>query len=148
MPRLQDAVFLDLFAGTGGVGIEALSRGAASATLVELNDAAVRDLRFNLERTRLGDKAAVVHGDVFKFLAGTPRPHDIVFVAPPQWRELWDRAVLDIDARPEWIAPGGLVVVQCDPKEIHDIPLVNLERQAVRKYGGVAFVFHGPKAIR
>jgi 16S rRNA (guanine966-N2)-methyltransferase len=147
MPRLPDARFLDLFAGTGGVGIEALSRGAASASFVELDDSALEDLRFNLERTRVADRATVVHGDAFKFLARPPTPFDVLFVAPPQWRELWERALLAIDARPGWIGDGGVVVVQCDPKEIHDVELTNLERLSVRSYGGVAFIFFGLRDV-
>lgn len=67
---LEDARFLDLFAGTGGVGIEALSRGAAEAVFVERDDRALATIRRNIELTRLGDRAHIVRRDVFKFLAG------------------------------------------------------------------------------
>jgi 16S rRNA (guanine(966)-N(2))-methyltransferase RsmD len=143
MPRVPDARFLDLFAGTGGVAIEALSRGARHATLVELDRAAIADLTYNLERTRLADRAQVVRGDVFAYLARPWRePFDIVFLAPPQWQGLWDRTMRALDARPDIVAPDGIVVVQLDPKEIHDVPLARFERYDERRYSNVAFLFH------
>jgi len=66
-PRVQDANVLDLFAGAGSVGIEALSRGARAATFVELDRDALRAIRDNLTLTRLADRARVVRQDVFKF---------------------------------------------------------------------------------
>jgi 16S rRNA (guanine(966)-N(2))-methyltransferase RsmD len=142
MTRLRDGPFLDLFAGTGGVGIEALSRGAEHATFVELNRAAVGDLRSNLDRTRLVAGATVVHGDVFGFLRGAPTPHAVVFVSPPQWQGLWRRALVALDASPGWVAPDGVVVVQCHPREIEEVDLDHLERTSVRRYASVALVFH------
>ena len=66
--RVEDVRFLDLFAGTGSVGIEALSRGAASATFIELNAAILKLVRENLQITGLADRAETVHADAFKFL--------------------------------------------------------------------------------
>src|SRR5438132_13603061 len=66
--RVEDTRFLDLFAGTGGVGIEALSRGAASATFIEMNASMLRLVRENLKITGLGDRAETLHMDAFKFL--------------------------------------------------------------------------------
>ena len=66
--RVEDARFLDLFAGTGSVGIEALSRGAASATFIELNHKMLAVVRENLRITGLADRAETIHADAFKFL--------------------------------------------------------------------------------
>jgi 16S rRNA (guanine966-N2)-methyltransferase len=150
MPRLQGARFIDLFAGTGGVAIEALSRGATHALCVELDREALADLRHNLDRARVADRAEVVQGDAFAVLqrgVGAREPYDVVFVAPPQWHALWDRAVLTLDARPEWLAPGGLVVVQCDPREIREHALEHLHEIDRRTYGGVAFLFYGSLVV-
>src|SRR5438270_1508936 len=65
--RVEDTRFLDLFAGTGSVGIEALSRGAASATFIELNSKMLDLLRENLRITGLADRAETLHTDAFKF---------------------------------------------------------------------------------
>src|SRR5215472_6261161 len=66
--RVEDARFLDLFAGTGGVGIEALSRGAANATFIEMNSSVLKLIRENLQITSLAERAETLHTDAFKFL--------------------------------------------------------------------------------
>ena len=66
--RVEDARFLDLFAGVGSVGIEALSRGAASATFIEMNYSVLKVVRENLKITGLGDRAETIVADAFKFL--------------------------------------------------------------------------------
>jgi 16S rRNA (guanine966-N2)-methyltransferase len=147
-PRLPGATFLDLFGGVGGAGIEALSRGAEHATFLELTAAVVEDLRYNLDRTRLADRATVIHGDAFAFLERPPTPFDIIFVAPPQWHGLWVKAMNMLDARPGWLAEDGVIVAQHDPKEDEELALVHFERTRSRKYGGVQFGFYAPVAER
>src|SRR5436309_2781754 len=66
--EVEDARFLDLFAGTGSVGIEALSRGAAHATFIEMNHKMLQLVRENLQITDLTDRAETLHSDAFKFL--------------------------------------------------------------------------------
>src|ERR1700760_2149257 len=84
-PRMQGAAFLDLYAGSGAVGIEALSRGAASVVFVERAPAAIRVLRANLDRLGLKEGYRIVAGSVRGYLSkpqGGP-PFDIVFLDPP-----------------------------------------------------------------
>jgi 16S rRNA (guanine966-N2)-methyltransferase len=84
--RVPGARCLDLFAGTGAVGIEALSRGATSCTFVERSRAAATAIRDNLERTRLADRAVVRVAAVERYLARRPAPQarvDLVFLDPP-----------------------------------------------------------------
>ena len=139
---VRDARFLDLFAGTGAVGIEALSRGAASATFVERDRGAVADIRANLEHTRLADRAQVVTADVFRWLASSPGTFDIVYSGPPQWQELWGRSLEAIEAA-ALLAPDARVIVQLDPKEEADGPeLTRLEFEQRRVYGKVLLRFH------
>jgi 16S rRNA (guanine966-N2)-methyltransferase len=140
-PRMTGSRFLDLFAGTGGVGIEALSRGCAHATFVERSARAVSDIRHNLGRTGLAANAEVVAADVFAYLRGEPSPFDVVFVAPPQWLGLWPRAVQLLDQRPGWLAGEAVVVVQHDPSESADVPLRHLRASGERTYGRVRFTF-------
>jgi 16S rRNA (guanine966-N2)-methyltransferase len=142
-PRIPGSSFLDLFAGTGGVGIEALSRGAARATFVERAADALTDIRHNLDATHLAANAEVVAADVFAYLRGHPAPFDVIFVAPPQWRGLWTRAVELLDQRPGWLAPDGVAVVQHDPSESTGVPLQHLRLSSERTYGRVRFTFFG-----
>ena len=66
--EIQNSTFLDLFAGTGSVGIEALSRGAEAAVFVDLNRRAIKTVRANLKLTQLADRAQVIQGNAFSFL--------------------------------------------------------------------------------
>src|SRR5512136_594459 len=110
---IRDARFLDLFAGTGGVGIEALSRGAAEAVFVEQGRAALETIRANLALTRLADRARVVRADVFAFLAQMPEaPFDYIYIAPPQYKSLWAKTLHAIDATPAWLSNDSAVIVQ------------------------------------
>ncbi|HDQ74079.1 MAG TPA: 16S rRNA (guanine(966)-N(2))-methyltransferase RsmD [Chloroflexi bacterium] len=142
---IRGSHFLDLFAGTGQVGIEALSRGAASAVFVELNAMALRTIRDNLAHTQLEADAQVVRADVFDFLAPTREPmgtFDYIYVAPPQYQGLWIETLRALDANPGWLADEGWVMVQIDPREYEDLALTNLALFDQRTYGGVMFCFY------
>ncbi len=145
---LGDAVIesriLDLFAGTGSVGIEALSRGAEQAVFVEKNPRAVATIRANLQRTGLKARARVVQADVFKYLTDTAQRFDLVYVAPPQYHGLWSRALLALDASHKWLDPDGLVIVQIFPKEMESLSLTNLRLSEQHKYGSTLLCLYHP----
>ncbi len=135
--------FLDLFGGTGSVGIEALSRGAAEAVFVDSGRDAIATIHANLAHCRLDHLAAVIRTDAFSFLGNTPRePFDIIYIAPPQYVEMWSKALLLLDQRPDWLTPKGIVAVQIHPREHQDLPLVNLEQYDRRKYGSTLLCFY------
>lgn len=140
-----DAQFLDLFGGTGGVGIEALSRGAARVIFIEKNRKAQETIKANLLHTHLNDRAEIVRGDAFTYLAGPPRVFHYIYVAPPQYQRLWAHALELIDAQPAWLAEDGEVIVQIHPKEYEAVPLVNFEEIEQRKYGSTWLVFYEHK---
>ena len=139
---VRDARFLDLFAGTGQVGIEALSRGATQAVFVEQGQEAIRTIYANLRLTRLEKNAKVERTDVFRFLTGTPQPFDYVFIAPPQYRQLWVKTLHQIDNLSAWLAEDGWVIVQINPVEYQPQELVNLQLFDQRTYGGVMLCFY------
>jgi 16S rRNA (guanine(966)-N(2))-methyltransferase RsmD len=134
--------FLDLFAGTGQVGIEALSRAAAEAVFVEQNPAALRVIRENLNLTGLAATARVIRADVFEYLRREPEAFDYVYIAPPQYRRLWATALLDLDSAPQWLAEDGWAIVQLHPKEFEELELQNLVLFDQRRYGGVMLCFY------
>ena len=134
--------FLDLFAGTGGVGIEALSRGANEVVFVEKSGIAVRTIYENLEHTRLIEGARVERADVFKYLKESPLPFDYIYVAPPQYHELWSDTLRLIDQQPGWLEKGGWVIAQIHPKEYQEIPLEALVLFDQRTYGSVMLCFY------
>ncbi|MEX2143346.1 MAG: 16S rRNA (guanine(966)-N(2))-methyltransferase RsmD [Anaerolineales bacterium] len=147
-PSLLGAAFLDLFAGTGAVGIEALSRGAAFARFIDNKRIAVETISANLAATQLGEGAHIVQGDAFAHLASQPdRSFDYVFIAPPQYLGLWKRALLALDANSAWLVEDGWVIVQIDPTEHEHLELVNLDEFDQRKYGNTLLVFYERKEI-
>ncbi|HZS77618.1 MAG TPA: 16S rRNA (guanine(966)-N(2))-methyltransferase RsmD [Ktedonobacteraceae bacterium] len=151
--RVEDARFLDLFAGTGGVGIEALSRGAAHATFIEMNYSVMKLIRENLKTTGFSEQAEVLHTDAFKFLSAhaqaneegkVAREYDILYVAPPQYHEMAAKALAMLDTSP-LVAKGGLVIVQIYPKErpgVAAVPLTRLKLTDERKYGSTLLMFY------
>ena len=149
--RVEDARFLDLFAGTGSVGIEALSRGAAHATFIEMNHTVLKLVRENLKITGLGDRAETLQADAFKFLqsnaaqnGNAQRVYDMIYVAPPQYHEMAARALAMLDSSP-LLAEDGLVIVQIHPKErsvVVAVPLTRLVLSDERKYGSTLLMFY------
>ncbi len=134
--------FLDLFAGTGQVGIEALSRGAEEAVFVECASPALRTIHENLAHTKLAEDARVVRADVFGFLTRSPDAFDYVYVAPPQYQGLWARTLGMLDAVPGWLVEDGWTIVQIHPREFEALPLERLRLFDQRTYGGVMLCFY------
>ena len=145
--EIVDANFLDLFAGTGSVGIEALSRGARQAVFVENNGKAIKTIRDNLTVTRLEDRAIVRRVDVFAFLKSPPPadPFDFIYIAPPQYKSMWLQALNAIDDNPGWVAPDTQIIVQIDPKEYEAIDLQTVELYDQRSYGRTLLLFLASK---
>lgn len=144
-PRVLDANLLDLFAGAGSVGIEALSRGARAATFVEVDRAALNAIRENLALTHLADRAKIVRQDVFKFIRqGAARQYDLIYIAPPQYRGLWVETLAALDGR-EFLTAAGVVIVQIHPKEYRALALETLELVDQRKYGSTLLCFYRSK---
>ncbi len=134
--------YLDLFGGTGAVGIEALSRGAAEVVFCERDRIALRILRENLAATGFAAQGLVVPGDAFAYLArpGLP-PFDVIYIAPPQYQGLWLKALRGVDARPELLTEDGQALVQIFPKEWEEPGLANLVLTDRRQYGSTALCF-------
>ena len=99
MDALAGATVLDLFAGTGALGIEALSRGAGAATFVDADARAVAAVRANLQTTGLTERGRVVQSDVFRFLAAGPAGVDVAFADPPYAFDDWARLLGALQAR-------------------------------------------------
>jgi 16S rRNA (guanine966-N2)-methyltransferase len=151
-PRIDGMELLDLFAGSGSVGIEALSQGAASCVFTELGHKAVATIRKNLESTAMADRGQVVHTDAFDFLKRTPKSFDLIYIAPPQYKKLWSEAMLAIDARPELVRClaeaeseevwPGWIIVQIHPKEYEPLELAHFRETRQKSYGRTLLVFY------
>jgi len=141
---IVEARVLDLFGGTGAVGIEALSRGAVHVTFVEKSNAATRIIGENLRSTGLAERAFVKRGDAFKFLTQPPAaPFDLIYIAPPQYQEMWVAVVKTVDEQlPQWLLPDGAVIVQIHPTEYQELSLQSLILYDERKYGSTLLCFY------
>jgi 16S rRNA (guanine966-N2)-methyltransferase len=144
---IEDRRYLDLFGGTGAVGIEALSRGAAEAVFCERDRLALKTLRRNLEATGLAEQAIVVPGDAFAYLQRSGlAPFDVIYIAPPQYQGLWLRALQMVDARPELLTADGIAILQVFPKEWSAPALSHLTLFDQRRYGSTELFFLAPGA--
>ena len=137
---VSGARVLDLFAGSGALGIEALSRGAAQATFVDSSPAAVRAVRENLEA--LGQSAEVRRADARAFLRSArkaKRQYDLVFLDPPYRRGAALARELDRDL-PAILAPGARVAAETGRRAPLDLALELIDE---RRYGDTLIRIHG-----
>jgi 16S rRNA (guanine(966)-N(2))-methyltransferase RsmD len=145
-PDLSEARMLDLFAGSGAAGIEALSRGAALATFVESDAGAVRTIGENLRRTKLADRASVVRSDVVGWMAseaGSAGPFDVVVVDPPYADSDALARVLGLlggDGSP--LAPDARVVAKHFWKDRPPERIGLLASERERRFGETALTFY------
>jgi 16S rRNA (guanine966-N2)-methyltransferase len=140
---VDDSVWWDLFGGTGAIGIEALSRGAEFVRFSDLNRLPVETIKSNLETCGFSKKAEVKRGDAFAMLAAAPdRTFDYIYIAPPQYKEMWLKALALVDENPGLLSAGAWVIAQIHPREYQDVALKNLEKFDERKYGSTLLVFY------
>ena len=133
---------LDLFAGTGALGIEALSRGAASATFVDLAKPALATLRANIAELGVGDRATLVAGDAIAIAARQipAAPWRIVFVDPPYRTDLAVRAVTALPVA--HLAPDATIVIEHDRRNAPPDAVGSLLRTDQRRYGDTFLSFY------
>lgn len=135
--RVLGAEVLDLFAGTGSLGIEALSRGAAHATFVEQGKEAAKVIRANLEHTGLADRSEVFQARVESFLKRPARPADLVFLDPPY--AMTDEAlsqVIGLIEAGEWLSgPSARVVLHRPSRDDTIVIPVNWPTARTLEYG-------------
>lgn len=141
-PDVESASLLDLFAGTGSVGIEALSRGASFVHFNDIHRLAIATIRANLEHTRLGDRAKITQQDAFTLISTQPpQSFDYIFIAPPQYKNLWKETLFKLDQNINWLADDGWVIVQIDPVEYEKLSLSHLNEFDQRRYGSTLLLF-------
>lgn len=111
-PYLPDAVFLDLFSGSGSIGIEALSRGAKHAYFIENHKNAIACIQDNLKFTRLMDDATIVKQDVLSALSGIrEKEADVIFMDPPYGLS-YEKQVLEVLTKMPYVTPDTLIVTE------------------------------------
>ena len=140
--RVSGARFLDLFCGSGSIGIEALSRGAKEAVFVENSSAALKTIHANLTKTKLertADVMAVTVKEAIVVLAAKCRRFDIIFLDPPYADDFLTQTLKDLESA-GILADGGLIVAETDSQLTVETPDV-LTLEDTRTYGRTRFLF-------
>ena len=146
--EIADCVFYDVFAGTGIVGMEALSRGASFVRFSDLNREPIETIKDNLKHCKFVAQSEVRRADAFTYLSAEPdRKFEYIYIAPPQYKDMWSKALELLDENIGWLAEDGWVIVQIAPREYRSAApaIENLEEFDQRKYGSTLLVFYQRK---
>jgi 16S rRNA (guanine(966)-N(2))-methyltransferase RsmD len=141
-----DSSWWDVFAGTGAVGIEALSRGASFVRFSDSNRAPIETIRSNVEHCGFRSQAEIRRADAFAYLSSpTDRMFEYIYIAPPQYQDMWEKALELLDDNIGWLAEDGWVIAQIDPKEYKPLDLEVIGEFEQRRYGSTLLVFYERK---
>ncbi len=143
--KILDAYVLDLFSGSGALGLETLSRGAKSAILCDNNIDSIRIINQNVEKTKMKDKAIVIKNNYTKCLETVKNENmkfDLIFLDPPYKTNFAINAlkiILDLDL----VADDGVIIIETEDeqREIKNMELININIDDIRKYGRVKLMF-------
>ena len=143
--KIEDSVVLDLFAGSGAIGIEFLSRGAKKAYFCEKSHEAAEMIYKNLEKTRFLSKSNLFKQDYkkcLKELKGKDLKFDIIFIDPPYKEDLGVEAINQIISL-ELLKQDGIIILETDEKErdLKELEKSQVEMYDLRKYGRVYLIF-------
>jgi len=143
-----DSTFLDLFGGTGSVGIEALSRSAKYVKFIEISPIAQKTINKNLLKTKLSENAEVVLMDAAQFIETMDgESFDYVFIAPPQYKGIWLDIMYLLDKFPHHVTNDGWIIIQIDPIENIAIEMNNFDKIDERKYGSTLLIFFQKRVL-
>ena len=132
--EVEGSRFLDLFAGTGQMGIEALSRGASSAVFVDGWKDACNLVRENLKLTRLTDRAKVINSDYLSYLQRSSEVFDIIFLDPP-YAEIFLENALNKISEIDILSDRGIIICERPAEKQLDLEIPGLQRTKDYKYG-------------
>lgn len=140
---INGSVVLDLFSGSGALGLEALSRGAKKAVLCDKSYEAIEIIKKNINKTHMEEKAKVVNADYKKCLLSLNEKFDIIFLDPPYKLNIAVNA-LEIILENNLLSPNGIIIIETDEeeretqkiKELNNIEIINF-----KKYGRVKLIF-------
>ena len=143
--KIEDAIILDLFSGSGAIGIEFLSRGCKKAYLCDMSKKAVNIINQNLEKTRLKDNAIVYNSDFRKCLQDLSKKKitfDIIYIDPPYKDNIAVQAVENILSL-GLLKEKGLIIIETDEKErdIKELEKLDIQIKDCRKYGRANLIF-------
>lgn len=143
-PYVIDSNVLDLFAGTGSLGIECLSRGALSATFVDVSKDSINIVKSNVKKARVENESTILNLD-FKTaidrLNVQNKKFDIIFMDPPYYKNMFIDALSNID-NSDLLSEDGIIVVEHDTKDKFIDKIGRLEKSKEKKYGNTTLTFY------
>lgn len=143
--RIYDSIFLDLFAGTGGIGIEAYSRGAAEVVFIDVDAKSIQVLKGNLQKLNIIDKVEVYNTDYINAiskLTGDNRSFDIIFMDPPYLKDYEKNALLLVSEK-DLLKKDGIIVVEHETSDKMPEKAGKLTIVRQKKYGKTMLTFYG-----
>ena len=140
--NIEQANVLDLFAGSGALGIEALSRGSKHCTFCDKSYKSIQMLKENIKKTRMEEKSTILNVDYKKCLNNQKEKYDIIFIDPPYKFNIAVDSIKRI-VNLELLAKDGIIIIETDEKEreLKELEKVDLEVYDLRKYGRVTLLF-------
>lgn len=139
--KVPESMFLDLFAGTGSVGIEALSRGAKSCVFIEKDHHTAKIIKENLFLTGFADRGQILIGSVFELLKNLGQKYDIIFMGPPYKMEAVGNTITLIENY-QLLSKEGIAVAQHHFKERASFEIGALHKVREEKYGDTRLSFY------
>ena len=140
--NIEQANVLDLFAGSGALGIEALSRGSKHCTFCDKSYKSIQMLKENIKKTRMEEKSTILNVDYKKCLSNQKEKYDIIFIDPPYKFDIAvDSIKRIIDLK--LLAKDGIIIIETneEERELKELEEVDLEVYDLRKYGRVKLLF-------
>lgn len=144
MPRIADSRFLDIYAGSGQIGLEAVSRGAAETVLVEQAGPAIKAIQQNIEKTKLGERVLLMKGSAsscLRRLIDSNRKFDLIYLDPP-----WQQAVQDFaklsDMLADLLEEHGMIILEHESRSIPDDHVTKLKCLRHCQYGAAMLSFY------
>lgn len=139
---LPKANVLDLFAGSGALGIESLSRGSKHCTFCDKSFKSIQMLKENVRKTRMEEKSTILNKDYKKCLQGLNHPFDIIFIDPPYKKDIAVEAIKEI-VELKLLAKDGIIILETDEeeRELKELEKIEVEVYDRRKYGRVKLLF-------
>ncbi len=129
---------LDVFAGTGAFGLEALSRGANFAGFIENSNVALKILDANIKNCRMENESKIIRRDCLNLLPNNDQKYDLIFLDPPYHKNFLPKAVLELIAK-NYVAEGAILIAEMEKNEVFDISGTEILKEAI--YGINKFIF-------
>jgi 16S rRNA (guanine966-N2)-methyltransferase len=138
--KVTGSIWLDLFGGTGAIGLEALSRGAAKVTFIEKDINALNCLKKNIFQFDLLDNTILLKQDALKFLENCHQSFDIIFLDPPYQSEYYEKVFSLLNKNPSILKPDGILIVEYGTKA--QLPDILFSRGKSYKYGDTSITLY------